>query len=374
MIINGKDYKINILILSMVHEIEVAIQTIETLLESIEDQITISILLNGGQRKDLRGFFSKYPSIKYYEFDTNLGVAGGRNFLLKTEECKQSDIVMLLDNDVIPPIDYIRSLATFLVNNDDAGIVGSSVLDLRHFNKYLSDSGTKKTGCFGNEIYQVTNQEIKNTLLKNFNPQLFYHIGINKDWYNVYIHPIQYYETICMKLGIMEKHTLCASLKFDENYTSLYKDTKNERFEVSNVIGCSQAFYRKLIEEIGYLNDLFNPYAFEDSDFCKRVMKKGYKNYTATNIFLLHGTDNRHTKRMTPENISKTQMNLMRSFTILAYLYFPNSYKDLIANRVVLNFINSSLKEHTPYESLYHEMKGYKKAIEQIKANHLAKP
>lgn len=358
----------------MVHEIEVAIQTTETLLESIEDQITISILLNGGQRKDLREFFLKYPSIKYYEFDTNLGVAGGRNFLLKTEECKQSDIVMLLDNDVIPPIDYVRSLATFLVNNDDAGIVGSSVLDLRHFNKYLSSFGTKKTGCFGNEIYQVTNREIKNTLLKSFNPQLFYHIGINKDWHNTYIHPKQCYEAICTKLGVLENQTFYDMLKFDGNYTSLYKDAKNEKFEVSNVIGCSQAFYRKLIEEIGYLNDLFNPYAFEDSDFCQRVMKKGYKNYTATNIFLLHGTDNRHSERMTPENIGKTQTNLMRAFTILAYLYFPNSHKDIIANRMVLSFIYSSLKGYTPYESLYHHMKGYTKAIEQIKANHLAKP
>lgn len=371
MIINGKDYKISILVLSMVHEIEVTIQTIETLLESIEDQITISILLNGGQRKDLREFFSKCPCIKYYESDTNLGVAGGRNFLLKTEECKQSDIVMMLDNDVIPPIDYVRSLATFLVNNDDAGIVGSSVLDLRRFNKYLSDFGTQKTGYFGNQIYQVTNQEIKNTLLNNFNHQCFYHIGVDKDWYNVYIFPRQFYEAICVRLGILENQDFYGMLYLYENHTCLYKDAKNEKFEVSNVLGCSQVFYRKLIEEIGYLNDLFNPYAFEDSDFCIRTIQKGYKNYTATNIFLLHGTDNRHNKRMSG---SKTKMNFMRGYTILAHLYFPNSYKDIIAYRMVLYFICSSLRGETPYETLYYEMRGYKKAIEQIKENHLAKP
>src|SRR3972149_5150138 len=133
MLIDGREYKINILILLMVGEVGVIVQTVETLLEGMEEGVTISVLLNGGRSGYLKKLFSGFAAIRYYESKENLGVAGGRNYLLKTDECEGSDIVMILDNDVVPPLDYVRGLATFLVRHDESGVVGSVVADIKRF-------------------------------------------------------------------------------------------------------------------------------------------------------------------------------------------------------------------------------------------------
>ncbi|MEW6673432.1 MAG: glycosyltransferase, partial [Thermodesulfobacteriota bacterium] len=150
MLIDGVEYHINILILLMENEIETTIHTVETLLEGIEDGVTVSILLNGGRLKELHELFSKSGCIRYYESEINLGVAGGRNYLLQTAECKSSDIVMILDNDVVPPMDYVRNLATFLIKQKDAGIVGAIVADIGNIPYRLVVNHYGDTGFWGN--------------------------------------------------------------------------------------------------------------------------------------------------------------------------------------------------------------------------------
>jgi hypothetical protein len=48
---------------------------------------------------------------------------------------------------------------------------------------------------------------------------------------------------------------------------------------------------REVIEQVGYLDELFEGYGWEDLDFCYRVRKAGFKIGVARNVTVNHGVD-----------------------------------------------------------------------------------
>ncbi|MCI5224228.1 MAG: hypothetical protein D3924_16540 [Candidatus Electrothrix sp. AR4] len=72
-----------------------------------------------------------------------------------------------------------------------------------------------------------------------------------------------------------------------------------------------------VVNEIGFFNDCFNPYGFEDSDFCIRALKAGYVNYVTNKIWLLHGTDSRHKAR----DHAKQYKMIFKGITMLSFLH-----------------------------------------------------
>ncbi len=324
MIVDGNAYKVNILMLCMESEISVTLMAVETLLENLEESVTISVLLNGGHSSKTGELFSKYGNIKYYESEKNLGVAGGRNFLLRTEECKASDIVMIIDNDVIPPQDYIRNLLTFLLKHEDAAIVGAAVADIKtNLGLDKLDQSPNK-GVWGNNILKLQSKDIKQRVLSNLDSDKLYHMGNHENYFFAYFSILPLILSLVSRflqvLGI-DKQFL-PNLKFNTRCLESIKQGA-DKYPVSNVVGCSQVFRRTLLDEIGYLDDRFNPYAFEDAHFCIRALKAGYRNYVDTNTWLYHGTDSRHKDR-TVQNRFEHIANHYEKQTILASLILSN--------------------------------------------------
>ena len=326
MIVNSQKYEISILVLLMEHELEVTITTIETILESNSDSVKISVLLNGGRSLLLKKIFDDHKQIFYYESDVNLGVAGGRNFLLRTNECKSADIVLIIDNDVIPPSDYVKNIVTFLLNRDDAGVVGAIVADYTRLNP--TDIETFKVkGPFKNDIWVLKSEDIKKLVLERNVPESYYHLGANPDYYFAYFSaPFVHHRFFADS----ENSTRIYRKRFMKNSLCLLTELKKglNYYSVSTVAGCSQAFRRSLVDEIGFLNEWFNPFGFEDVDFCVRSVKSGYKNYITSDVWLLHGTDQRH------ENRSNYQLdyNRYRGYTRLCV----SNYKSKIFLLIIL--------------------------------------
>lgn len=365
--IGNEQYRVNVLILAMEREIDVTIQTLETLVEGIEDDVEVSVLLNGAMNGEFRAICESLPFVNYYESPRNLGVAGGRNFLMAQGPCRKSDIVMFLDNDVIPTSDYVRSLCTFLIENPDAGVVGATVLNVRPFWRRHRSRFPTRRGSFGNEIFVVSNSDIRRLLRESARSEDFYHIGINEDWYNTYFHPHDLYLKICNSLGLLSEERFFPGLKNDPEYVGIYRRGDTVKFEVSNVIGCCQTFRRKLVDDIGPLNDMFSPYGFEDVDLSIRSIKRGLKNYTHTNTFLIHGTDERHAERKEAAAKNRYACNQSRCLTILGYLHFPEKWEDLAKRRMFYRYIHAhNIIGVSPSELLYYDLKGYHQAVQQI--------
>lgn len=343
MLIDGIVYKVNILILLLEKEVDVTIQTIETLIEGLEDGVVISVLLNGGKNKKLKKTLSTVSCISYYESNKNLGVAGGRNFLFGTEECKNSDIIMILDNDVIPPLDYVRNLSTFLIRQKDAGIAGPLIADI-NYSSYKVIKHFGDIGVFENRILKIRCKDVKEYLLqRGLEPVQLYHIGMYPDYHYAYfsLRPV-FYSIISYLIRLLGvKRSFNPALKWNTLYLEFIKNGL-DRYRVSNVGGGSQAFRRKLLNEIGCLNEMFNPYGFEDVDFSIRAIKAGYKNYIDTNTLLYHGTDSRNIERDPDQYIN----NIYRGLTILASRVYPNpfKYKLVIVKLIIFNFMIELIK------------------------------
>jgi GT2 family glycosyltransferase len=351
----------------MKDEIDVTIQTVETLLESIEDDITISILFNGGNSSELRELFAGFNCIKYYESQQNLGVAGGRNFLLRTVECKNSDIVFFLDNDVVPPLDYVRNLSTFLVHQQDAGVVGAIVADIRKIPYRLVKSSFGDRGVFGNRLFKMSSASIKDLLINELSPEHLFHIGIHADYRLSYfsLRPLLFYKIMRFVFSLLRMNkNFSPILKNNTACLSLIEDGISH-YRVSNIAGCSQAFKRQLVEEIGGLNDLFNPYGFEDAEFCARSINAGYNNYIDTNTWLYHGTDTRHRER-DPDMSCENQF---RGLTIFASIIFSNPlrYRVVILKIIVFEFLLEMLQYPAMAKRrLKCKLAGYRKTLKSL--------
>lgn len=322
----------------MPDEIDVTIQTVETLLESIEEDVTISILFNGGSSAELSALFNRIDCVRYYESPQNLGVAGGRNFLLGRPECRDADIVFILDNDVVPPLDYVRNLSTFLVQREDAGVVGAMVADIQTVPYQLVKNRYGDRGRFGNRIFRLTSASIRNALKPKLSSADLFHIGIHPDYRVAYfsIRPL-IYKLMRFIFSIFKiQVNFSPILKNNSAYLSLIKAGVGH-YRVSNLAGCSQAFRRELVDKIGALNDLFNPYGYEDSEFCVRSLKAGYHNYIDTHTWLYHGTDARHKNR----DSDSACENQIRGLTTFAALVFPHPvrYRLVILKLIFFDFV-----------------------------------
>ena len=366
MLIEGRHYKISIIILLMQNEIDATIQTVETLLEGIEDSVTISILLNGGNNSELRKLFERFDCIKYYESQVNLGVAGGRNFLLRTTECQNSDVIMILDNDVIPPKDYIKNLTMFLIGQKDAGVVGASVANIKYLPYKLVVKHFCYKGFFGNKIFKINSSDIKSYLVEDLLPEHIFHIGIHPNYYYAYFSSrpwfLKFVQLFLVFLRI--KKNFSPLLKNNTTYLSYIKNGVSH-YRVSNVAGCSQAFKREIIDDIGFLNEIFNPYGHEDSEFCVRATRFGYTNYIDTNTWLFHGTDTRHQKR-DPGVSNEIRFKGLTLFAALTFIK-PFRYRVVIIKLIVAEFLFEALKN--PLEAIQRmkfKFAGYRKALEKL--------
>jgi len=365
MIVNEVDVKVNVLILSMEHEIDVLIQTVETLSINIEDDVTVSILLNGGSSKRLRDLFSKIPFLKYYEVPENLGVAGGRMFLFNTDEFKTADMICILDNDVVVPTDYLREIVTGLLSNNKIGVVGAIVMDIKEYIEKL-ESYKNHTGIFGNKTYKISCQDLKRIFLTKPSSKGLYHIGTYKNWFLTYISPIPLFFPLINK--VFEKY------KIDNRFNVNLKDNTQyikkiingeDKFEVANIAGCSQSFKKSLIDQIGQFDTIFNPYGLEDVDFNVRAIKSHYKNFTLGNVWLLHGTDLRHKSR----NLEIVVENYYRVLTIFAYKHTNRFiYKFLVISKIYINRLLMWMAKNKNGKKYFQaQIKGYKEGLRQIK-------
>lgn len=366
MLVDGGQYRVNVLILCMEDEVDVTLFSVQCLLRNLEEGVIISLLLNGGHSEALQRLSQEDGRLRYYRVERNLGVAGGRNYLLRTEECRESDVVLILDNDVIPPVDFVRNLVTFLLRQEDAGVVGAVVANVKPF------AGSRRLEDVGHELANLRSADMKKRVLDDLTRDKIYHMGVCKDYHYAYFSGVPK----CLQvLGYLKVFAALRCLF--GIYVNVYPHLKNnskylkmivdgvDKYEVSNVAGCGQAFRRGLVTHIGCLDDRFSPYGFEDVEFCIRAMQSGYRNYIDTNTWLLHGTDERHASRTPSESL----VSHYRGRTILGSILYRSAGKlrkvmvRLIVILFVVDFLHSPL---TAITELRYRLAGYRKGLQAV--------
>ena len=174
----------------------------------------IIIVDNASEDNSVSAIKKIFPEITIIKNKKNLGVAGGRNVGIRYIQQKGSDYLLLLDNDTIVDRDFLSEMIKVGENNKGSGILTGKI--------YFYDQ-QNKIWCAGGSL---------NLYKGNF-----------------------------------------ALIGYDEVDRGQYNNIK----EVDHAPGCCLLIKNKVIEEIGLLDENFIQYFGEDTDWCLRAKKKGYK-------------------------------------------------------------------------------------------------
>ena len=299
--IKGRDRSIAIIMLMMEGEYNATKITMASLLNSIggEKDVSISLLLNGSKNKKIEEYFKKIPNLKFYSSTENLGVIGGRNFLFSKPEVIGSDIILVLDNDLFLPTDYVKNICEFLVSHPDAGIVHPVMLWAKKFTDLFDIDPEKMADDeIPPDVPKLRSSEIKNSWMETGDAESLYYLGTHS-WY---LTDCLATPTSIQNLLIwLEKKGLIKSaphllMDTDPKVASLIRGGAVE-LKTQNANGGGQVFFSSLLSEVGFYEPGYNPYGHADHEFSIRVLKAGYTNYASLDTFVLHGIDKRHKER-----------------------------------------------------------------------------
>lgn len=65
-------------------------------------------------------------------------------------------------------------------------------------------------------------------------------------------------------------------------------EKKKDSFEVDHVMGAFMIIKKEVIKKIGLLDEIYNPYLLEDTDYCLRAKKKGWKIVSIPYVSIIH--------------------------------------------------------------------------------------
>ena len=188
------------------------------------------VVVDNGSTDDSQEKLSNYKlsnmNYKFIETGKNLGYAGGNNFGLKYAFNKDSDYIILLNNDVILPKDILTKLVRIAEKDQKIGLLAPKM--------YFAKG------------YEFHKDRYKESELG----KVFWYAGGFIDWNNVY-----------------SKHR-----GVDEVDRGQYD--KEEVVDAAN--GACLLIRNNVINDIGYLRDKYFMY-WEDADYCVRAKKAGWK-------------------------------------------------------------------------------------------------
>ena len=292
--IDPNNNKIAILILFMEDQWNATKLTLSCIAKLLSPNDTVVLLLNGCESEKIRNEFElMFSSFHLFESNKNLGVAGGRNYLMQTQEVKDADYIFHLDNDILPSKNYFEEMITFIEKHPDAGIVGPLVFKAHYLLLYFFKNEINETNNIQSNLV-LDSYKIISDWAKTSHPEPW-HFGVSKNWSLSYCSIWSYTcNQLCIFLGITPifKTYHIYNAKILENI----KTGANEILS-SNIAGCATLYRRELVKDIGLYDESFNPYSLEDVEFCVRAMNKGYTNYINPKVALFHGTDLRSKNR-----------------------------------------------------------------------------
>ena len=102
------------------------------------------------------------------------------------------------------------------------------------------------------------------------------------------------------------------------------EDREMETEEVDGVLGAAFMIKDEVFEEIGYLDEIFSPAQHEESDYCSRARKAGYKVYLEPDSEILHY------QGKAKENVKSDFMEFLELKNLWKYQIMNGSLRSLL--------------------------------------------
>ena len=216
----------------------------------------------------------------------NLGVASGRNFLLKEMINRDYDLFISLDNDIIIPNDYVQNIVsaykTLKKKYHNLGIMQPVLLDGPIFreetvHKYFDASTWDE---LSDRECSITAINLKDLLTNRFRDGMFYHIGVTNVLNAHFGGVID--ESIHAELGsALTDHWRYSDL------TVLEAIESGTYLPIQTAAGGVTVIDKDVAKEYKY-SKKFDPFLYEDSELGFRLALDGKKNFLLTNSYCVH--------------------------------------------------------------------------------------
>lgn len=192
------------------------------------------IVVDNDEVKTVNKYLKKnFPKIRYIAAPGNLGYGKGNNLGI---ESARGEYVFILNPDTLVEKGAVDNLLTFLKKNKKAGVVAPTLYDKN--GKMYPSQGTKKL------------TPLRGLVALSFLNKLFPRNPISKEYWMLNV-------------------------------------DRTKPFEVDVVPGTALMIKKSLFEKIGGFDKNFFLY-FEESDFCKRVVEKGFKLFILPEARITH--------------------------------------------------------------------------------------
>ena len=255
-------------------DLNVAQMCLPSLLSQLTSQDHLFLLVNGvpsGPLPDLSGYG---PPVSLIESQRNLGIANGRNKLLEESIACGYEWFHIFDADLLSPSGYRDSLATTLSNQDPSiGVSAPLLLNAQKFTNHFQE----RQG-----VYHVSStQDLKKSLEEALSedPEArqpwVYHAGV-RDWPKHYLDHRE------------GTHWYHVDTWLARNHSFLRRNLNSLGWAVDCIPGGVHLFNREFLDRNGPYSEYFNPYGYEDVEFCIRSLKNNAQNFLMAGSPLLH--------------------------------------------------------------------------------------
>lgn len=226
----------------------------------------IILVDNGSTDGSVESLKKTYPEIGIIENGSNLGFSEGNNEGIRKAMENKTDYILMLNNDTIVDPGFLAKLIKAAERDSKIGVVGPVIYHYNDANK-IQSAGSR----------------------------------------------------VSLKTGE------CSLIKEDR----IIKDNSKEPYDVDYVVGCALLAKSKLFEEIGELNKAYFAY-WEETDWCFRVRKRGYKVLCVPGAKIWHkgGATSKKTSGFTEYHMGRNMFWFMKThatrkqYTIFLIYFF----------------------------------------------------
>ncbi|MEZ5928551.1 MAG: glycosyltransferase [Parvularculaceae bacterium] len=237
----------------------------------------------------------------------NLGVAGGRNRLVREAAARGAKFILSIDDDILLPEDFAETLWAEYKALEEAGaspgILTPATLDFHAVKGALYDAYALAPLENGGAIATPSTAEVRSRLasFEGFDNAAIYHMGI-RDWHGAYCFTSGEADNAIQQAYQIEParfHGAQAGLKASlEAKPAILNGA--DPIPIDTAPGGICLYSIALFEEVGGICESFNPFGYEDADFALRASEHGYRHFCAPRAIAIHDIAARLSERPLP--------------------------------------------------------------------------
>lgn len=262
------------------------------------------VLLNDRPDARLTAEIERVSGADVINAGENLGVAGGRNRLIREAAERGAEFILSVDDDILLPPDFIETLekeyGVLEAAGRQPGILTPATLDFHAVDAALFDAPALARIHAGEAVDTPSIAELRRLLRKKDRRRArdIYHMGIS-DWRGAYLYAGAPGDRAIQTAYGIERERLSgveSHLRHAKNAWNWIVDGGGAQ-PIDSAPGGICFYSVKLAAEIDFHDEHFNPFGFEDADFSLRAGRCGRQHFCTPSAIAIHDIASRLSER-----------------------------------------------------------------------------